>query len=131
MITKTMNDNVINSIKELLEMIKQYAINIYDDSQAKMEIIINSMFNDSYWKIETLIEDNVKIIGFVLCSLICVIGTWSVNRNYPKEIRDKPKEYIVPVIGIGFTFLFICMTEEEPSLKHIHSVFELLRYIRL
>lgn len=126
-----MTDNGINSIIELFEMAKQYAINIYDDSLAKMEIIINSMIYEGYWSIETLIEDNAMIIGFVFCSLIAIIGTWSVNRKYPKEIRDKTKGYITLVIGIGFAFLIFYMTEEEPSLKHIHSVFELLRYVRL
>lgn len=126
-----MNEDVINSIRVLLEMIKQYAINAYNSFQSKMETIVNSMICDGCFNIETLIEEHASFLGFVLCSLIGIIGTWSVNRKYPKEIRDKTKEYITPVIGIGFAFLIFHMTEAEPSLKHIHSVFELLRYVRL
>lgn len=125
-----MNSQNPNSIESLLDMILQYLNEVSDSVIANTEDIVNSIRYYSYCDIEKLIEENAVVVGFILCSIIVVWGTWDVNRKYPKEIRDKKKGYLVPVVCIGVVFWFCSLTEEYESLRHFHTLFEILRYVR-
>lgn len=97
--------------------------------RAKVVTFVDSFPSLKEWNLDSLANDHPIAIGCVLICAITFFGNWLLNRKYPKEIRDKKKDYIIPIVTLIFTFALIGLSETFWPIRFDLHALSMLKFI--
>ena len=106
-------------------------LNDFDEYfRTKVEAFVDSFHSLKDWSLDSIANEHPIAIGCVLICAITFFVNWLLNRNYPKEIRDKKKDYIMPIVTLIITFALIGLSEIFWPLKSsLHALSMLKLFI--